>query len=687
MHAARISVLVAIIAVCGCTTTKQHKAIHPPALAEDRVEDSNLEVFDALATAAYFLDGSLYLEARKTEFPSYRIAKSYADSSISKAGPSGKPGNPPILVLADLTPSLWNPTEGTNVPIFGVELWDQLRDGVRMIVTPRESGYGVVVDLLNEQDLFHYYDEIGTLRTVPIIYKPESVRVKETYSFEEVVRNSLPAVRQVLSGDGAPLHFALMNTGDDAEGGFPFVFLDFRQRQAIFLRSPASKKSQAGAGLGTKLQAATHLTTSHVRTVFEQPVTALTRLFTLATRATTDLLDPRGLLPIEHGPIPPVADAAGMDMAQWETELDRLTGTQASQGRIEVLVDGREFFPRMIDSVTVAKKSVKLRTYIFDNDDYATSFAELLKRRSKEIDVRVMVDGLGTIGGAAAAPDYQPPAVAGTDSAIANLKMNSKVRVKVLANPWFAGDHSKVTIVDDRTAFVGGMNIGREYRYEWHDLMLQLEGPVVDVLRTHYEKTWVRQSPLGDLLAPLRHVKPVNEEMAGMYPIRVLTTAPQHTNILKAQIAAIRASKQRVYIQNAYFTSDPILYELAMARRRGVDVRVILPLRGDSGLINRNNAIAANKMLANGIRVYIYPGMSHLKGAVYDGWACLGSANFDALSLEVNRELNVATSHAPVVDELVNRVFLADMEKSAELKEPFPSKWSDFLTELIADRL
>ena len=124
-----------------------------------------------------------------------------------------------------------------------------------------------------------------------------------------------------------------------------------------------------------------------------------------------------------------------------------------------------------------------------------------------------------------------------------------------------------------------------------------------------------------------------------------------------------------------------------MARRRGVDVRVILPLRGDSGLINRNNAIAANKMLANGIRVYIYPGMSHLKGAVYDGWACLGSTNFDALSLEVNRELNVATSHAPVVDELVNRVFLADMEKSAELKEPFPSKWSDFLTELIADRL
>lgn len=80
-----------------------------------------------------------------------------------------------------------------------------------MIVTPREPGYGTVVDVLNQEELFHYYDEIGTLRTVPIVYKPDAVRVKETYSFEQVVRNSMPAVRQVLSDDGPPLDFALLN--------------------------------------------------------------------------------------------------------------------------------------------------------------------------------------------------------------------------------------------------------------------------------------------------------------------------------------------------------------------------------------------------------------------------------------------------------------------------------------------
>ena len=64
---------------------------------------------------------------------------------------------------------------------------------------------------------------------------------------------------------------------------------------------------------------------------------------------------------------------------------------------------------------------------------------------------------------------------------------------------------------------------------------------------------------------------------------------------------------------------------LARARRRGVDVRVIMPLVGNHGPVNRSNVLAVNAMLEHGIRVYLYPGMSHIKAAVFDGWACLGS--------------------------------------------------------------
>jgi len=128
-----------------------------------------------------------------------------------------------------------------------------------------------------------------------------------------------------------------------------------------------------------------------------------------------------------------------------------------------------------------------------------------------------------------------------------------------------------------------------------------------------------------------------------------------------------------------------MLYELARARKRGVDVRVILPLAGNHGPVNQSNILAANAMLANGIRVFLYPGMSHVKAAVFDGWACFGSANWDKLSFRVNKELNLATSHKPVVDELIERLFEVDFSRSVELTEPFPARWSDHLVEIVAD--
>jgi phosphatidylserine/phosphatidylglycerophosphate/cardiolipin synthase-like enzyme len=124
-----------------------------------------------------------------------------------------------------------------------------------------------------------------------------------------------------------------------------------------------------------------------------------------------------------------------------------------------------------------------------------------------------------------------------------------------------------------------------------------------------------------------------------------------------------------------------------MARRRGVDVRIIIPYQSDSGLIDRSNVKAINAMLDNGIRVFIYPGESHIKGAIYDDWICLGSANFDQLSLRMNKELNIATSSPTAVAEFMDQVLLPDFNKSVELKEPLPEKWSDFLMEMIADQL
>ncbi len=92
-------------------------------------------------------------------------------------------------------------------------------------------------------------------------------------------------------------------------------------------------------------------------------------------------------------------------------------------------------------------------------------------------------------------------------------------------------------------------------------------------------------------------------------------------------------------------------------------------------------------MLRNGIRVYSYPGMTHVKAAVYDGWACMGSANFDKLSLQANQEINLGTSHPEAVNRLLNRVFIPDFAASTELFEYVPVRWTHYLAEFISDEV
>ena len=150
---------------------------------------------------------------------------------------------------------------------------------------------------------------------------------------------------------------------------------------------------------------------------------------------------------------------------------------------------------------------------------------------------------------------------------------------------------------------------------------------------------------------------PPQAAMPGMVDIRPLYTRPADPQILRAQLAAMRAARREILIEQAYVSDDEIVAALVAARRRGVDVRVILPTRGDSGFMNSANLIATRAFLRNGVRVYAYPGMTHVKAALYDGWAIVGSANFDKLSLRVNGETSVATSDPAFVAALRRDLF------------------------------
>ena len=391
-------------------------------------------------------------------------------------------------------------------------------------------------------------------------------------------------------------------------------------------------------------------------------------------------------MPAARGGSVPLSAHEPMDLDAWEQELDRLVGSNRSTGRIEFLIDGDEFFPRLREAIAGASQEVHVRTYIFDNDDVSVEIADLLRARSEEVDVRVLLDGVGTLLGTQVHPESMPADFRPPLSMTRYLEDGSAVNVRTHSNPLLTGDHVKSTIIDGNLAFVGGMNIGREYRYEWHDMMMEVTGEVVGQIERDADMAWARAGLLGDLGQLVQALRPHRKQpTAGGYPIRVLRTLPKDSQIYRAQLAAIRRAQSYIFIENAYFSDDVVLYELVRARQRGVDVRVIIPSEGNHPMMNLSNGVAINTMLEHGIRVYQYPGMSHIKAAVFDGWACVGSANFDAMSLRINREMNLATSDPATVDALLLRLFYKDFSLSRELREPAPVDWRHSVAEMIAD--
>lgn len=572
--------------------------------------------------------------------------------------------------------------------VLGSKYWNRFIDTVFETVLPKAAMTGIVMKF-GEEDYFLFYNDINNFESRLFTDKPGNYVVAETIDFAEFNRRAQPLMDTFLSGEGIEDRRLLFSTGDTGAYSLPFVYVDRELELGVFLRySPAPREGRAASKGSQVAQSAAHVAQSHLGGLVSRPVSSVFRLLFVAKDAAVETVRPTWLVTLESEPIPALNDGPGMNLDEWEGTLDRVTGHSATRGTIEYLVDGEEFFVRFIDAISTATKSVDIRTYIFDNDDFAEKVGNLLRRRADEgIDTRVLLDGLGTIVATGADDASLPEKYVAPESVRLFLEADSEIDVRQSRNPWLvAGDHVKTTIIDEQIAFSGGMNIGREYRFVWHDLMMELRGPIVDELSNEFNKAWAHAGPLGDAGYALQRLKPNpnNAEDLG-FPLRALHTRPGIAEIFLAQREAIRNARKYIYIENAYLTDDAMLYELAKARRRGVDVRVILPLVGNHGPINKSNALAANAMLEHGIRVWLYPGMSHVKAAVFDGWACLGSANWDKLSFRTNKELNIATSHPEYVEKLFERVFDPDFEKSIELTEPFPERWSDHLAEIIAD--
>ncbi|HUC85998.1 MAG TPA: phosphatidylserine/phosphatidylglycerophosphate/cardiolipin synthase family protein [Candidatus Acidoferrales bacterium] len=575
---------------------------------------------------------------------------------------------------------------GHQLVIRDAKQWQQLLLGVFAGLTPRQSGHGAL--LLDQQmELVLYRDAAGSLKAVPLQEKPPELAVDRTYSDRDFSREAIKLLANGADAvDRSQSRFLFM-TGEDPA----FVLVDSGERLVVFLafpKDPEAEPFKVPGGIALRALN-TLLIKSFVVTAVKNPVSLVTRgIWHLGSSGMT-VVD---ALPADSGnPSQPLYEGPGMDLRDWEKELDGQLWAPRYQGRLQFFIDGNHFFPALIQSVEGATRSVDVMVYTFDTDIYAVQVANVLKQVSKSVRVRVLMDDLGSLFPAGAPATAVPPAFEPPGDIKSYLEDHSRVRVRVTSDPWLTTDHRKCMIIDRREAYLGGMNIGWVYRYQWHDLMVGLTGPVVGRLEKEYRKAWAFSGPFGDFayawaaLFDRQHLRRNAEP--GDIEIRVLRTATAKLQIYRAQLAAIRRAKRYIYIENAYFNDDKILRALITARQRGVDVRVILPTETDVDIMQTGNLVMANEMIREGIRVYLYPGMTHVKAAIYDGWACVGSANLDKMSLRISQEMDVAFSDPTAVDRLNEELFTVDFSRARELKSPMVLDWLDPLVKALADQL
>ncbi len=576
------------------------------------------------------------------------------------------------------------------VAVAGREWSEVIKQTLLPLVPPREN-QGLII-FLNTQETMLMRRADGTADLVLLKDAPGEVEIVGKLSAKQFARLTYEQLKKMTAAFGTP-HTRFLLRLDDVPMS-PYVYVDTQADLGLRLILPdyyEVKKEMGSLGFSASFIYSFFIK-SHLFGAVKAPLTTSHRLFSLGTSTLYTLLPP---YVGDLGGVPPLnRSGEEMDLAAFNKWLDKHISKQNYKANVTLLIDGEEFFPHFMLAMQRAQESIFTSVYIFMADPYGLSIADVMKKRAAEgVDVRVIVDELNTVLNSGKKPELKPAEDFVMPKYITSyIRKKSHAKARTHLNPWGSFNHSKVYIVDRKLAYTGGMNIGEEYRYTWHDMMVALEGPVVGRLVKNFYQNWSFAGIGGDWAAGYRKLfskrrREVNRETPGMIDVRLMYTKPNDSEIFNAQREAIRRAKKRIYIENAYFSDDRIIKELIAARGRGVDVRVVLPGKNDVGIMDKNNRFMANKLFKNGVRVYFYNKMSHVKAAVYDGWAVVGSANFDKMSLYVNKEMSLGISDPAFVGELTERLFEKDFENSEEMTEPMELAWTYFLINGLTNQL
>lgn len=353
-------------------------------------------------------------------------------------------------------------------------------------------------------------------------------------------------------------------------------------------------------------------------------------------------------------------------------EYSPLTGNND----VKLLLNGENKFPEVIKALKAARHHIHMEYYIFENDTIGNQIKDILiKKASEGVKVRFIYDDFGS---SSIRKTLVPQLLAGGVEALPFYK----ILFIALSNRANYRNHRKIIVVDGCTGFVGGINVTDRYinspvnkkQVFWRDTHVRINGPGVYYLQYLFIADWNfctgKTLKLEDRF--FCHTKSVH----GHAIVQIAASGPDSDTptIMFSQMEAITTAKEELLITSPYFIpGESVLNAIMMSALSGVKVKLLVPDKSDSRIVNAAARSYYGSVLDCGVEIYLYKkGFVHAKTLVADSQlAIIGSANMDHRSFELNFEVNSMIYDTKIAQQLRD-AFYRDIKNAIKIT---PSTW------------
>ncbi|HUZ60557.1 MAG TPA: cardiolipin synthase [Hanamia sp.] len=344
---------------------------------------------------------------------------------------------------------------------------------------------------------------------------------------------------------------------------------------------------------------------------------------------------------------------------------------------VKILVNGENKFPEVMKALREAKNHIHIEYYIYEDDNIGTEIGNILIQKAQQgVDVRFIYDDFGSSSI--------------RKKFVSDLRHNGvkafpffKISFISFANRINYRNHRKIIVIDGHTAFVGGINVSDRYINKeggtknifWRDTHLRIDGPGVQYLQYLFLCDW--NFCANEKLKANENFFPRENDFTNKdnKVVQIAASGPDSGTpvILYSLLQAINLATKEVLITTPYFIpGESLLDALTIASLSGLTVKLLVPGKSDSLLVNSAARSYYDDLLKAGVEIYQYKkGFVHAKTLVADRKiAIVGTANMDFRSFDLNFEVNAIVYDMTTANELASIFFedIKDAEKIDELK-------------------